>query len=38
VFLIAASVAQALLGDGRFALAHRVPAFNLQLGQPAVSS
>jgi putative oxidoreductase len=37
VFLIAASVVQALLGDGRFALGNRVPALNLRLTNQAVS-
>jgi putative oxidoreductase len=37
VFLIAASVVQALLGDGRFALGNRVPALNLRLTNHAVS-
>ena len=37
VFLIAASLAQALLGDGRYALANRFPALNLRLTTQAVS-
>jgi len=37
VFLIAASFAQALLGDGQFALANRLRALNLRLVTQAVS-
>jgi putative oxidoreductase len=37
VFLIAASLVQALLGDGRYALANRIPALNLRLATQAVS-
>ena len=37
VFLIAASLVQALLGDGRYALANRVPALKLRLTAQAVS-
>ena len=37
VFLIAASLVQALLGDGRYALANRIPAFNLRVATHAVS-
>src|ERR1044071_892782 len=37
VFLIAASLAQALLGDGRFALANRQRAPNLRVAAQAVS-
>jgi len=36
-FLIAASLAQALLGDGRYALANRTPALNLRLAGQTVS-
>jgi putative oxidoreductase len=36
-FLIVASLAQALLGDGRFALANRFPALNLRLASQPVS-
>ncbi len=36
-FLIVASLVQALLGNGRFALENRVPAFNLRLGNQAAS-
>jgi putative oxidoreductase len=37
VFLIAASFMQALLGDGRYALANRFPALNLRLTTHAAS-
>ena len=37
VFLIAASLAQALLGDGRYALANRIPALNLRVATQALS-
>jgi putative oxidoreductase len=37
VFLIAASLVQALLGDGRYALANRLRAPNLRLAAEAVS-
>jgi len=37
VFLIAVSLVQALLGDGRYALANRIPALNLRLTPQAVS-
>ena len=37
VFLIAASLAQALLGDGRYALANRLPALNLRVAREALS-
>ena len=37
VFLMVASLVQALLGDGRYALANRVPALNLRLTSQAVS-
>lgn len=37
VFLIAASLVQALLGDGRYALANRLRAPNLRLATEAVS-
>jgi putative oxidoreductase len=37
VFLMVASLVQALLGDGRYALANRVPALNLRLIGQAVS-
>ena len=37
VFLMVASLVQALLGDGRYALANRVPALNLRLTGQAVS-
>jgi len=36
-FLITASLVQALLGDGRYALANRIPALNLRLVSQAVS-
>ncbi|HWI99207.1 MAG TPA: DoxX family protein [Burkholderiales bacterium] len=36
-FLITASLVQALLGDGRYALANRIPALNLRLASQAVS-
>jgi hypothetical protein len=32
-----ASIVQALLGDGRYALANRLPALNLRLAGQAVS-
>ena len=38
VFLIIASLAQALLGDGRFALGNRAPALNLRLGNQVLPS
>ena len=37
VFLMVASIVQALLGDGRYALANRLPALNLRLASQAVS-
>ena len=37
VFLMVASIVQALLGDGRYALANRLPALNLRLAGQAVS-
>jgi putative oxidoreductase len=37
VFLIAASLVQPLLGDGRYALANRFPALNLRVATHAVS-
>jgi len=37
VFLMAASLVQVLLGDGRYALANRIPALNLRLTGQAVS-
>ena len=37
VFLIAASLVQALLGDGRYALANRLPALNLRVASEALS-
>ena len=37
VFLMVASVVQALLGGGRYALANRLPALNLRLASQAVS-
>jgi putative oxidoreductase len=37
LFLIVASVVQALLGDGRYALGNRLPAARLPLVNPAVS-
>jgi putative oxidoreductase len=37
VFLIAVSLVLALLGDGRYALANRIPALNLRLTGQAVS-
>ena len=37
VFLMVASLVQALLGDGRYALANRLPALNLRLASQAVS-
>jgi putative oxidoreductase len=37
VFLMVASLVQALLGDGRYALANRLPALNLRLAGQAVS-
>ena len=37
VFLMVASLVQTLLGDGRYALANRLPALNLRLTSQAVS-
>ena len=37
LFLIAASLVQALLGDGRYALANRIPALNLRVAGEALS-
>lgn len=37
VFLMVASFVQALLGDGRYALANRLPALNLRITAQAVS-